>query len=189
MPVKKPQILDIPSYRGEDRELQAWTDRVKNSISHLTKTDFATEKDIHCKAIYINGVKLALSPDTEEGQVLFFNNLSQSYLTAGDLSGSGSSPSPSPVLTEPRLVVSVKTASYTTSFNDMLLCDGTFTITMPNITSNDIGRGVTICNVGAGIITADGNGNDTFYGETDLECIPDGTYSFKAATLTTWVLV
>ena len=186
MPVKKPQVLDIPSYRGEDRELQVWTDKVKNSISHLTKTDFATEKDIHCKAIHINGVKLGLTPDTGEGSVLYFDGTSNSYLTTGDVSGSGS-PSVS-VLSEPKLTVSAKTASYTASFNDMLLCDGTFTITMPNISSNDLGRGITICNVGDGIITVDGNGNDTFYGETDLECIPNGTYSFKAATTTTWVL-
>jgi len=190
VPVKKPQIPDIPSYRGEDRNLQVWAERIKTAISHLTKTDFATEKDIHCNAIHINGVKLALTPDTSEGSVLYFNSESSSFLTSGDVSGSSSAEAaPVSVLSESKLTVSAKTASYTASFNDMLLCDGTFTVTMPNIGSGDVGRGVTICNVGTGIITVDGNGSDTFYGETDLECIADGTYSFRASTTSKWVLV
>ena len=43
MPVKKPQIPDIPSYRGEDRNLQVWAERIKTAISHLTKTDFVRD--------------------------------------------------------------------------------------------------------------------------------------------------
>jgi len=136
-------------------------------------------------SIYIGGIKLAKPKDSEDGQVIRFDKSTREMVFSNDVSSS----STTSVLSESKSTVSAKTAAYTAFFNDMLLCDGTFTITMPNITSDDIGRGVTVCNVGTGTITVDGNGSDTFYGETDLECIPDGTYSFKATTTSKWVLV
>ena len=84
--------------------------------------------------------------------------------------------------------VSEVTADYTATFQEMLLCDGTFTVTMPEITASDIGKLVIICNVGTGIITVDGYNTDTFYDETTMECSSNGTYSFKATTTSTWVL-
>lgn len=85
--------------------------------------------------------------------------------------------------------IASKTDDYTASFNELLLCDGTFIVTMPDITSDDLGKRVQIQNEGTGIITGDGNGNDTFYGEKTIQCIANATLTLMAVTLTTWILV
>ena len=94
MPVKKPQVPDIPSYRGEDRELQSILDRVRTAISHLTKTDFVTEEDIHCKSLYVDGdsfyiggVKMKKPIDSETGKVLAYNRTTRALEWSDDISG------------------------------------------------------------------------------------------------------
>jgi hypothetical protein len=84
-------------------------------------------------------------------------------------------------------VTAITAATTLTSDNDMVICDGTFTVTMPNIVTT--GEEFIISNVGTGTITVDGNGSDTFYDETTIECIPNATLSLRSATTSTWVLV
>ena len=93
MPVKRTQVPDIPSYRGEDRELQSILDRVRTAISHLTKTDFVTEQDIHCKSLYIDadsfyigGVKMKKPIDSETGKVLAYNRDTRALEWKDDIS-------------------------------------------------------------------------------------------------------
>jgi len=93
MPVKSTQIPDIPSYRGEDKELQSILDRVRTAISHLTKTDFVTEKDIHCKSLYVDGdslhiggITLKKPKDTENEYVLVFDRKTRELKFAADIS-------------------------------------------------------------------------------------------------------
>jgi len=85
-------------------------------------------------------------------------------------------------------IVSI-TDDYTASFYDFLLCDGNFTTTMPDITSDDLGKPVTIVNVGTGIIIGDGDNDDTFYGEKTIEIWPEDTLSLKPITTSAWRLV
>jgi len=80
------------------------------------------------------------------------------------------------------------TEDYDASFDDMLLCDGTFTVTLPDIPTYMIGKSVCIVNIGTGIITVDGYGDDTIYDELEIEAIPEATLTLRAATSTTWVL-
>ena len=82
-----------------------------------------------------------------------------------------------------------KTSNYTATYNDLILCNGTFTITMPNITTNDLGKNVWIINEGNGIITGDGSGSDTLYGESDIEIIPDASMHFTPKSTTKWILI
>lgn len=86
------------------------------------------------------------------------------------------------------LLVVSKTAAYTAFFDEMVLCDGAFVVTLPNIDSGDVGKTVIICNIGTGVITVDGHGNDTLYGELNMECISEATLSLRAATTSTWRL-
>jgi len=80
------------------------------------------------------------------------------------------------------------TADYSASFGQMILCDGTFTVTLPDIPTGNIGKSIIVVNVGTGMITVDGYGSDTMYDELDMECIPEASLNFRAATSTTWVL-
>ena len=73
-----------------------------------------------------------------------------------------------------------------TSENDMVVCDGTFTVTLPDITI--LGEEFIITNIGTGMITIDGNSSDTFYGELTIECISNATLALRSATDSTWVL-
>jgi len=158
-----------------------------NMVSFDKDGNIILDKDIHCRSIYvegdslyIGGVKFVAPSPGDTNLFITYNVGTQSFeyseIAYTDLEGALPS-------------VSAKTADYTSEFNDFLLCDGTFTVTLPDIASADIGKKVTICNNGTGIITADGDGDDTLYDEADLECIPDGTFALMAATTSTWVLV
>lgn len=60
------------------------------------------------------------------------------------------------MLSEIRGVVTTKTGNYTAVNRDIILCNGTFTITMPSPSANDI---VDIKNIGTGTVTIGGGGN------------------------------
>ncbi len=86
MPVKRVEIPDIPTYRGEDKDLQSVLSRVKTAINHLVKTDFVTDKDVHCRSlyvdsnsIYIGGVKLKKPIDSEDTYYLRFNKKKREF--------------------------------------------------------------------------------------------------------------
>lgn len=81
-----------------------------------------------------------------------------------------------------------KTSDCNAYFDEMVLCDGTFTVTLPDIGSPDVGKQVIISNVGTGTITVDGNGSDTLYDELDMECISDATLLLRATSTSTWRL-
>ena len=82
-----------------------------------------------------------------------------------------------------------KTADYTTDFLDLVLCDGDFTVTLPDIATADLGKEIVVVNEGSGIITVEGDGDDLLYGEADMECISDASLTLKALTTSSWVLV
>jgi hypothetical protein len=61
-----------------------------------------------------------------------------------------------------------KTSAYTATINDdVILCDGTFTVTLP-AASTATGCRLNIKNIGTGTITIDGNGSETIDGSTTL---------------------
>ena len=158
-----------------------------NFFSKDKKGDLVIDKDIHCRSIYVEGESIYIggvkmvSPihSDNDGYWKYDREIKQFNFNGIDEIAVDTGALPS---------VSEKTDTYTAEFNDFLLCDGTFTVTLPNITSSDIGKKVTVCNVGTGIITGDGDGSDTIYDETDLECIPNGTFVLIATTTSTWVL-
>jgi hypothetical protein len=158
-----------------------------NFFSRDKDGNLVIDKDIHCRSIYVEGDSLYIggikfiSPihSDNDGYWKYDREVRQFNFNSADEVAVSTGALPS---------VSAKTAAYTAVFNDFLLCDGTFTVTLPDITSADIGKRVTVCNVGTGMITVDGNGADTIYGETDLECIPNGTFVLMATTTSTWVL-
>ena len=150
-----------------------------NFVSFDKNGDIRINTDIHCKSlyvegdsIYIGGVKLAQPTAQQNTYYVTYNDEAQEF----------------EYVSTTTTVVS-KTAAYTASFNNLIICDGTFTVALPNITSSDIGKPVTIYNVGEGVITVDGNGDDTFYGEKTIECIAGVTLSLMAVTTSTWVLI
>jgi len=62
-----------------------------------------------------------------------------------------------------------KTSAYTTTLtDDVILCNGTFTVTLYTAVGNG-GRTLTIKNTGTGVITIDGSGSETIDGDTTLD--------------------
>ena len=65
-----------------------------------------------------------------------------------------------------------KTANYALAItDDIIICNGTFTVTMPTAASA-LNKPITIINVGTGVITIARQGSDTFGSETSLELQP-----------------
>ena len=63
--------------------------------------------------------------------------------------------------------VVTKTANYTATDEDgVILCNGTFTITLPAVADNT-NKVYHIKNIGTGVITVTGNGSETIDKETD----------------------
>jgi len=86
MPVKKRDIPNIPIYKGDDRELRAILDKVRQAVDHIVNTDLVTEKDIHCKSLYVDddslyigGVKFSKPDDSQDGHFLKFNKITKSF--------------------------------------------------------------------------------------------------------------
>jgi len=81
-------------------------------------------------------------------------------------------------------------ANATASFLDWIIGTGSFTITLPNITSKDIGRPVRITNVGLGAITVDGDGADTIGDGISLTAIviPGASLLLMARSTTDWLV-
>jgi hypothetical protein len=82
-------------------------------------------------------------------------------------------------ITEPELDIVTKTASYTlTEKDDIVLCNGTFTVTLP--TAGSCKRRVYyIKNIGSGEITIDGAGSETIDGETTQSI----SHQYKSLTI------
>ena len=76
-----------------------------------------------------------------------------------------------------------KTGTYTLTDSDYaIVCTGTFTVTLPPLTSN-LGRSFIIKNEGTGVITLDGDGAETIDDETTQELYEnDGVQVIASAT-------
>ena len=122
---------------------------------------------------------LPVNPHTNE------DNDEGGSLGHGDLTGLDGDDHPQYV--DNYTVVS-KTDDYTADFGEMVLCDGAFTVNLPDITSENLGHRLAICNIGDGIVTGDGNSTDTIYGDTTIESIPNSTLVLQPITTSTWVL-
>ena len=60
-----------------------------------------------------------------------------------------------------------KTTTYTVALtDDMIKCNGTFTVTLPAVASTPTGKVFYIKNIGTGTITVDGNGSETIDDQT-----------------------
>ena len=81
-------------------------------------------------------------------------------------------------------------AAATLSFLDWAICTGSFTLTLPDITADDLGRPVRITNVGIGSITVDGDGADTIGDgvSTSMVVLPGDSVLLLARSVTDWRL-
>lgn len=84
-----------------------------------------------------------------------------------------------------RKTVVSKTSAYTAGYNELILCTGTFVITLPNIASTDIAKEITICSI-TGTITLTPDGADTIHGETSQSARTGDTFNLSATTTSTW---
>jgi hypothetical protein len=181
MPAKQPKSYKF-SHKPDEQLLSQLFREVEDSFVSFDKDgNIVINKDIICRSIYvegdslyIGGIKVNAPTFTDDASYWKYDREAKAIeFTSISITWN----------------ISAKTAAYTATFNDYLLCDGTFIVTMPDITSADIGKEVAIVpNEDSGIITAKGDGTDTFYGENELECSPGGTYTFRATTTSTWVL-
>jgi len=72
-----------------------------------------------------------------------------------------------------KVVVSSFTSDGTLTANDeLVLCSGTFTVTLPPAKSSE-GKVYHIKNTGTGVIKVDGNSSETIDGETDVDLNED----------------
>jgi len=173
--------------RSGNTEVDRAFDDVRRSLQEIHKllnvtqnTDGITvDGNIHCKSlyvegdsIYIGGIKLAQPQPNQDAYYVTYNHDTNEFEYVG---------------TNKTLLS--KTADFTASFNNFIICNGTFTITLPAIGTTDILKSVSICNVGEGIITITGSGeDDTIYDGETIECIPGATLTLTAKTITTWIL-
>jgi hypothetical protein len=173
----------------KDLEIQRIQREIEDKFFSQDKNgNLSIDKDIHCRSVYVEGDSLYIGGikfiapihSDNDGYWKYDREVRQFNFNSADEIAVDTGALPN---------VSAKTAAYTAVFNDFLLCDGIFTVTLPNIATADIGKKITVCNVGTGIITVEFDGTDTIYDETDLECIPNGTYVLMATTTSTWVLV
>ena len=190
--------------KHRDQEVADIQREIEDNLISLDKDgNVVINKDIYCRDLITQAESVYIGSKKPENrlktikQELYFNDIQITSL--GSASGivphaarhesGGADEIDFNIIAGALPDVSSKTADYTAVFNDFLLCDGTFKVTMPDITASDLGKKVTVCNIGTGIITVEGNGDDTIYGETDMECIAGGTFVLMATTILTWVLV
>ena len=197
MPVKKPQIPDIPSYRGEDRNLQVWAERIKTAISHLTKTDFVTEKDIHCKSlyvdsdsIYIGGVKLGKPDDSEDGNSLIYNRAEKKISTEPALSSAvtdfGSVFIDGSIRKKTTRITNSDSPYTVTNTDCKIFCDtdgGDITVIIQTAISTD-GKELCFYNTGSGTLTIQADQN--IDGSSDDFTMGKGTITLTMETTEGW---
>ena len=82
-------------------------------------------------------------------------------------------------------VIVSKTSAYTAKFNELVLSTGTFTVTLPNITSTDLGRRIIVHCI-SGLITLSADGADTIHGETSQLVRIGDSFVLIATTTGTW---
>lgn len=87
--------------------------------------------------------------------------------------------------------VVTKTSAYTATLNDNIIIatSGTWTLTLPNITSTEIGLTYHLKNRGAGTITVDGNGADTIDGSTTRSLTSNQGIIITAYSTTQWAII
>lgn len=84
--------------------------------------------------------------------------------------------------------VKAKTANYTaTSSDHVILCTGTFTVTLPTAIGIT-GKTYLVKNVSTGVITVDGNGGQTLDGETTRELLNQNSWVEVMSDNTNWVI-
>lgn len=85
--------------------------------------------------------------------------------------------------------VVTKTSAYTaTTDDDVILCNGTFTITLPTIASADT-KVLTVKNIGTGTITVDGDGSETIDEDIDQEVGQYEALKIVADSATGWWVI
>lgn len=76
-----------------------------------------------------------------------------------------------------------KTANYAVAItDDIIICDGTFTVTMPTAASA-LNKPITIINIGTGVITIAAQGGDLFASEASLELQPSVSPNHPSVSL------
>lgn len=75
-------------------------------------------------------------------------------------------------------VTATKTVNYTAAINELVVCNGTFTVTLPASASNS-GKTIDVKNIGTGTVTVDGNASETIDGATTY----DVTVQYQNVTL------
>lgn len=67
--------------------------------------------------------------------------------------------------------ITAKSAAYTAVKNDVVLCTGTFTVTLTAAATVATGGIIVVKNVSTGVITVDGNGAETIDGNATIELV------------------
>jgi hypothetical protein len=92
-------------------------------------------------------------------------------------------------------LTSSKTSAYSAQFGEIVLCDctgGGFTVTLPNITSGDVGKWVIVKKhvLSANVLVIDGNGSDVIDGTTTQNMAGQFAANlFVAISTTQWAMM
>jgi hypothetical protein len=92
-------------------------------------------------------------------------------------------------------LTSEKTSAYSAQFGEIVLCDCSsagFTVTLPNITSVDLGKWVIVKKsvLSANVLVIDGNGSDTIDGSASQNMAGQSAANmFVAITTTRWMMM
>lgn len=87
------------------------------------------------------------------------------------------------------VVRSVTAAADVIASDDVVLADGTFSVTLP-LAANNNGRPITIKNVGVGVVTVAASGSDTIDGASSyVLAVPYQSVTIVGATSGAWVIL
>jgi len=163
-----------------------------NLVSYDKNGNLVISKDIHCRSLYVDGdsiylgdVKLQKPKYSEDGDVLKYDYSGKKIALSSDFA-SGSHGHD--------IVFSVveKSAEYTlTSANNIVLCDGTFSILLPATSYYHLaGKPWWVKNIGTGTITidADTTGSTTIDGETTQPLGPGESMMIISDLTEYWII-
>lgn len=179
-----------------DKDMTTTLHKYGTGIAHFSSAGVISSSAVNLSTADVTGTLPVANGGTgqtsyTDGQLLIGNStgntLTKSTLTAGSnitiTNGGGSITIASTGGGSSTVTVATKTSGYTmTNSDDVILCDGTLTITMQSVASAT-SKPYRIKNIGTGVCTIAPNGADTIDGQTSLisatqyqavELIPNG---------------